>query len=100
MSHRHTRNLAVAITSAVALLGAACSFDSSTAAEQRDACRTATIDHTTRADIHATLGDPTTTQHETVAGHRRVVDVWIDGHVGFSFDAASEMLAEKSCDGD
>jgi hypothetical protein len=99
MSHpRHTRRFIVAAVAAFALLGAACSFDSSPAAEQQNECRNATIDHATRDSVHATLGSPTVTEHETIDGQRRVVDVWIDGHVGFGFDAATGKLVEKDCD--
>jgi hypothetical protein len=99
MSHaRHTRRLVVAVAASFALLGAACSFDSSSASEQQNECRNATIDHVTRSSVHAVLGDPTTTQHETIGGQRRVYDVWLDGRVGFGFDAETEVLVEKDCD--
>jgi hypothetical protein len=94
----HTRRFVVAIAAGFALLGAACSFDSSTATEQQNECRNATIDHVTRSSVHAVLGDPTTTQHETIGGQRRVYDVWLDGRVGFGFDAETEVLVEKDCD--
>ncbi len=94
----HHRHFLVALTAGVALLGAACSFDSSSAADQQNECRNATIDHATRSSVHAALGDPTTTQRETVGGQRRVYDVWLDGRVGFGFDAATEVLVEKDCD--
>jgi hypothetical protein len=95
-----TARLRLPIAAAVALIGltaAACSFDSSSAAEQRDACRRATIGQTTREALHERLGGPTTTRHETVAGIRRVVDIYVDGHVGFAFDRGTARLLEKDC---
>jgi hypothetical protein len=98
MSHsRHTRRFFVAVAATFALIGAACSFDSSTGAEQLNECRNATIDHATRSSVHAALGNPTITKHETIDGQRRVVDVWVTGRVGFGFDAETNVLVEKDC---
>jgi hypothetical protein len=82
---------------AIALACGACSFDSSSAAQQRHECRSATAGQTSRERVHAALGDPTTTRHETVGGRRRTVDIYLDGHVGFSFDTRTAVLVEKDC---
>jgi|1186.fasta_scaffold777139_1 hypothetical protein len=94
-SHRAAA-VAVALT-VVGLAATACGFDASSAAEQRHQCRSADVGTTTRATIRAALGGPTVTRHETVGGHRRVVDVYLDGHVGFGFDRATGVLREKDC---
>jgi hypothetical protein len=97
-STRSHRPAAVAFALAVVGLAAtACGFDDSSAAEQRHLCRAADVGITTRATIRAELGDPTVTRHETVGGARRVVDVYLDGHVGFGFDRATGILREKDC---
>ncbi len=96
---RHRRPLAVAAVALVGLAAAACGFDSSSSAEQRHECRAAKPGQTTRGAIHASLGGPTTTQRETVDGVPRVVDIYLDGHVGFAFDRATARLVEKDCAG-
>jgi hypothetical protein len=97
MSRRRPAVLVVAVASAVALFGTACGLDSSSSEEQNDTCRTATIGETTRADVQRALGDPTITDHETLANVRVVTDLWVDGTVGFSFDERNEVLVEKDC---
>jgi len=97
--HRGPAALAVAVA-LTGLAATACGFDSSSSAEQRRACRAAEVGHTSRATIHAALGGRTTTQHETILGDRRVVDIYLDGHVGFSFDRATAILRDKDCAAD
>jgi hypothetical protein len=96
---RHRRPLAIAALALVGLTAAACDFDRSSAAEQRQECRRAAIGETTRDAVHARLGGPTTTQHETIGGVRRVVDIYLDGHVGFGFERGTGRLIEKDCAG-
>jgi len=91
------RCLLAAAIAVTALASGACSFDSSSAAEQRGECRSATVGQTSLEHVRAVLGDPTTTQHETVDGRSRTIDVYLDGHVGFSYDVASALLVEKDC---
>ena len=97
MPRRRPILIVAALASAVALLGTACGLDSSSSQEQKDTCRTATVGETTRADIQHALGDPTITDHETLAGIRVVTDLWVDGTVGFSFDERDDVLVEKDC---
>ena len=97
MLRRRAAITVVALASSVALLGAACGLDSSSSEEQEQECRTATVGSTTRADIQRALGDPTITDHETIAGIRVVTDLWVDGTVGFSFDERDDVLVEKDC---
>ena len=95
--HHRAVVLCALATATLPLIGVACGLDSSSEAQQVSECRSADVGHTTRAAVRSALGDPTTTQHETVAGRRRVVDIWLDGRVGFSFDVATSVLAEKDC---
>jgi len=95
---RRTRFALAALTVSVALIGAGCGLDSASAQSQDRECRSAIVGQTTRDAIHAALGNPTITDHETLAGRRVVSDLWVDGTVGFSFAEASELLVEKDCD--
>lgn len=97
MSRRRPALVVAALASCVALFGTACGLDSSSSETQNDTCRTATVGETTRADIQHALGDPTITDHESLAGVRVVTDLWVDGTVGFSFDERDDVLVEKDC---
>jgi hypothetical protein len=95
---RRTRVAFAVMGASVGLLAAGCGFDSSSGATQNRECRDATVGHTNRDAVHAALGDPTITDHETLAGRPVVSDLWVDGTVGFSFDEQTHVLVEKDCE--